>query len=49
MQNIKFIFGEIEIQAVVRNTPTGNAILEALPIQSSIQPWGEEIYFPVPV
>ncbi len=46
---IKFTFGDITINAIVCNTPTGEAILAALPIHSSVQTWGEEVYFSVPV
>lgn len=46
---IKFAFGDIVINAVVRDTVTGKAILDALPIHSHAQTWGEEVYFSVPV
>ena len=51
MQKNKIIFklGSIELIAVVRDTPTAKAILEALPIRSNIQTWGQEVYFSVPV
>ena len=46
---IKFTISDITINAVVRNTVTGKAILDALPIHSHAQTWGEEVYFSVPV
>ena len=42
-------FRSITIHATVRNTPTAQAILNALPITSTVQTWGEEVYFSVPV
>ena len=48
-KHIKFIFGDIEIKAVTRDTPTAKAILDTLPIRSTVQTWGEEVYFSVPV
>ena len=47
MKNNKIIFeiGRIKFTAVARDTPTAKLILDALPIQSSAQTWGEEVYF----
>ena len=42
-------FGSTTIDVTVRNTPTAQAILNALPITSTVQTWGEEVYFSVPV
>jgi len=46
---IKFTISDITINAVVRDTVTGKVILDALPIHSHAQTWGEEVYFSVPV
>ena len=48
-KRIVFTIGDIKIKAIARDTPTAKAILESLPIQSTAQTWGEEVYFSVPV
>ena len=48
-RNIVFRVGEVELVASLRNTPTARAITAALPIQSSAQTWGDEVYFATPV
>ena len=42
------ISGEI-IKAVLNNSPTAQKIYASLPIKSSINRWGDEIYFKIPV
>jgi hypothetical protein len=49
MPRIKLTIGSVELTADLRDTPTARAILNALPVRSRAQTWGEEVYFPVPV
>ena len=47
--NIQITSGEMRIEAELYDTPTGRAIVEALPIEGSVNRWGGEIYFTIPV
>ena len=38
-----------KFDAYLYDTPTSKMIWESLPIESSANLWGEEIYFPIPV
>jgi hypothetical protein len=48
-RQIKITSNEIEIVAGIDDSETANSIWEALPIESSVSTWGEEIYFTIPV
>jgi len=47
MRKIKFIVEDKQITAelIDKNPKTANAVWDALPIQSRIDTWGDEIYF----
>ncbi|MFQ5852677.1 MAG: cyclophilin-like fold protein [Candidatus Binatia bacterium] len=45
---IQIQIGELKLQAEIYDTPTGRALIQALPLKSSFRPWGDEIYFRVP-
>ena len=49
MTEIRIIAGEVSATAVLDDTPTARAILEALPIDGQANTWGDEIYFSIPV
>lgn len=41
--------GTVTVTAVLHDTPTADAVWNALPIIGEVNTWGEEIYFSVPV
>ena len=45
MKRMRLIAGEIDIDVVLRDTPTAAAIWAAAPIEAFAQTWGEEVYF----
>lgn len=47
--NIQITSGNIKIEAEVYDTPAGEAIAEALPIEGTVNRWGGEIYFTIGV
>lgn len=49
MERIKIEVESISIKAELLDTPTGRKIAEALPIEGSVNVWGDEIYFDIPL
>lgn len=49
MNQIRIKTDSVEILADLYNTPTAQALLDALPCESSANTWGQEVYFSVPV
>ena len=48
-RKIEISTGQLKLPAELSENATANAIWEALPIEGSINRWGEEIYFKIPV
>ena len=46
---IKITAADIQLAAVLNDTPTADAVWGALPISASASVWGDEIYFRAPV
>lgn len=46
---IKISFNSYEVEASLLDTPTGKAVYDALPIKSTVNTWGDEIYFGISV
>ena len=46
---IEITSGSIKATAELKNTPTAQAIYDALPIEGAANRWGDEIYFVIPV
>jgi hypothetical protein len=49
MQKIIIKAGDLEAMAELNDSATARAIWQALPLESSANTWGEEIYFRIPV
>jgi len=48
-RTIKIIAGMVEVTGTLSDCPTATAIWNALPIKSTANTWGDEIYFTIPV
>ncbi len=48
-REIKIRVGEVETTARLNESKTAEKILEALPVTSSVNVWGDEVYFEIPV
>lgn len=49
MHEIRIATDKIEMLATLNDTPTSERIWEALPFESTVNTWGQEIYFSIPV
>ncbi len=49
MRVITITAGNVRAQAELNDSPTAQAIWEALPIEGRANTWGDEIYFEIPV
>lgn len=48
-RRIKLTVGVVEVYGELHETETADLIWNALPIESHISTWGDEIYFPIPL
>lgn len=49
MKRIRIIAGDVSAVAELMDSETSEAIWDALPIENTVNTWGEEIYFDIPV
>ncbi len=49
MQKIRITVDDISAEAELSGSKTSEAIWDALPIENTVNTWGEEIYFEIPV
>ena len=49
MRSIRITAGGTHLTATLRETPTANAVWDALPFDAEARTWGEEVYFSAPV
>ena len=47
--DIKIIVSDIALNCRLRKNKTANEIIKLLPLKSSVNTWGDEIYFGIPV
>ncbi|MBM4288168.1 MAG: hypothetical protein FJ135_08480 [Deltaproteobacteria bacterium] len=46
---IQFITDIVQVEGVLNDSPTAQAISRVLPLEATVSTWGEEIYFTIPV
>jgi hypothetical protein len=46
---IRIIIGSLVLDAELNDSPTAQKVVKALPIRTSFDTWGDEIYFRIPV
>ncbi len=46
---IRITIGSLSVEAELNETPTARKVAAALPIRTSFNTWGEEIYFTLPL
>jgi len=49
MTHIRIQIGEIDIYGIVNDSDVAKSVVSVLPINSSFNTWGDEIYFPIPI
>jgi uncharacterized protein len=46
---IQIVVGKLSMAAELNDSPTGRRVAAALPLETSFNTWGDEIYFSIPV
>lgn len=49
MAKLRVLAGKVSVEIALDETPTAQALVDALPFESVAQTWGEEVYFEAPV
>ena len=49
MGKITIVVENLSVDAELKNTPTAKKIMDILPVEASVNVWGEEIYFDIPL
>lgn len=49
VREVVFTFDTVSIRARLLDTPTADAVWNALPFSARVQTWGDEVYFSTPV
>ena len=49
MTNIRIQVDDIEVYGTLSGSDTAKSVLSVLPLSSSFNTWGDEIYFPIPI
>ncbi len=49
MRKIKIIAGDVSAVAELSSSKTSEALWDSLPIENTVNTWGDEIYFEIPV
>ncbi len=48
-RKIKITVGKLELEGWLNETKTAARVFESLPVNSTVNTWGDEIYFTIPV
>lgn len=48
-RRIRITSGMVSLEATLNDSPTADALWQALPLEASANTWGDEIYFGIPV
>ena len=47
--SLSILAGDVSLSAELNNSPTAEAILDLLPLETAANRWGDEFYFEIPV